>query len=101
MATRCRTRRPDFKRQERVLKALASEARLRMVFRLSQGDCSAGELVEEVELDPSTVSKHLSVLRAQGIVDSQRDGTSVIYRLLTPCVLDFFACADEVCAKRK
>jgi ArsR family transcriptional regulator len=85
-----------FRRQARVLKALANEARLMMVDRLARGECSAGELVALVGLDASTVSKHLSVLRASGIVDDRRAGTTVFYRLMTPCVMNFFACATQV-----
>ncbi len=97
---RCRSKPKDFKGQARLLKALANEARLRMVDHLSKGECTAGELVELVGLDPSTVSKHLAVLRASGIVDSRRDGSAVIYELLTPCVVHFFRCAEEVIQQR-
>ncbi len=86
----------DFKSQVRILKALANEARLRIVDHLSRGECSPGELTELVGLDQSTVSKHLSVLRASGIVDSRREGSAVVYELLTPCVVDFFRCAGDV-----
>ncbi|HED65043.1 MAG TPA: ArsR family transcriptional regulator [Planctomycetes bacterium] len=90
----------DFKAQARVLKALANESRLRIVDRLAKSECTAGELVKLVGLDQSTVSKHLAVLRAHGIVDSRREGTAVIYELLTPCVVRFFLCADAVLAER-
>jgi ArsR family transcriptional regulator len=54
-----------------------------------------------VGTDQSTVSKHLSVLKACGIVDDERDGNSVVYTLLTPCVRDFFSCACKVLGKGK
>ena len=98
--TRCKTPSIDFKRQATILKALANESRLRIVDRLSRGACSAGDLTRLVELDQSTVSRHLSVLRANGIVDSRRDGNTLIYELLTPCVVNFFRCASEVIEKR-
>ena len=85
-----------FKQQARVLKALANDSRLRIVDRLSRGEASVGQLTEVVGSDISTVSKHLSVLRAHGIVDDRRDGNIVYYRLLTPCVCSFFACATQV-----
>jgi len=97
---RCKTKQIDFKTQARVLKALANESRLRIVDHLSKGECSAGELTRLVGLDQSTVSKHLSVLRANGIVDSRRDGSAVIYELLTPCVVSFFLCAGDVIKER-
>ena len=87
---------PDFKRQAAILKALANESRLKIVHRLGAGDCTAGELVELVGLDQSTVSKHLAVLRGCGIVEDRRRGTAVDYSLRTPCVLEFLGCATQV-----
>jgi DNA-binding transcriptional ArsR family regulator len=85
-----------FKRQARVLKALANESRLMIIDRLNRGECSVGELTELIGSDVSTVSKHLSLLRANGIVDDRRQGTTIFYRLLTPCACNFFACATQV-----
>ncbi len=78
------------------MKALANESRLMIVDRLSRGECSAGELTQLVGTDQTTVSKHLAVLRAYGIVEDRREGSAVIYRLLTPCVMNFFSCATQV-----
>ncbi len=90
-----------FKQQARVLKALANESRLRIVDRLSRGEASVGQLTDLVGSDMSTVSKHLSVLRANGIVDDRRDGSTVYYKLLTPCVCNFFTCATQVMRARR
>ena len=89
-----------FRRQARVLKALANESRLKIVDRLSRGECSVGELTEMIGSDPSTVSKHLAVLRAHGIVLDRREGNVVYYTLLTPCVMNFFSCATQVLKER-
>lgn len=89
-----------YRRQARVLKALANESRLLIVDRLARGDCSAGDLTQLIGLDQTTVSKHLAVLRAHGIVESRREGTVVIYRLLTPCVVNFLSCAAQVLEQR-
>lgn len=42
------------------------------------------------------MSKHLAVLRAHGIVEDRAEGSSVVYRLLTPCIMNFFSCATQV-----
>jgi len=94
-------RRAVFKQQARVLKALANESRLIIVDRLSRGECSVGDLTAMVGSDVSTVSRHLAVLRAHGIVDDRREGSVVYYRLLTPCVCNFFACAAQVIKERR
>lgn len=90
-----------YRRQARVLKALANESRLLIVDRLGRGECSAGDLVQMVGLDQTTVSKHLAVLRANGIVEDRREGNTVIYRLLTPCVLNFLSCSLQVLEERR
>jgi ArsR family transcriptional regulator len=93
-------KRDVYKGQAKVLKALANESRLMIIDRLGRGECSAGELTALVGLDQSTVSKHLAVLRAHDIVEDRREGTTVYYKLLTPCVLDFFSCATRVIKER-
>jgi DNA-binding transcriptional ArsR family regulator len=90
-------KRPNvFKQQARVLKALANESRLMIIDRLNRGECSVGELTAMIGSDVSTVSKHLALLRANGIVEDRREGTTIFYRLLTPCVCNSFACASQV-----
>jgi len=89
-----------FRSQARVLKALANESRLRIVDRLAKGECSVGELTALIGLDRTTVSKHLAVLRAHGIVLDRREGNVVYYTLLTPCVMSFFSCASQVLKER-
>lgn len=89
-----------FKKQARVLKALANASRLKIVDRLSRGECSVGELTDLVGSDRTTVSKHLAVLRSHGIVDDRREGNVVYYTLLTPCVMNFFSCATQVIRER-
>ena len=89
-----------FKHQAQVLKAVANESRLRILDRLSRGECSVGELTDIVGSDQSTVSKHLAVLRAHGIVLDRREGNVVYYTLLTPCVMNFISCAIQVIKER-
>ncbi len=95
------TDRSVYKKQAQVLKAMANESRLMIIDKLSKGECSAGELVELVGSDQSTVSRHLAVLRNHGIVDDRREGNVVYYSLLTPCVLSFFSCTAQVIKDRR
>jgi len=89
-----------FRRQARVLKALANDSRLKILDRLAKGECSVGELTELIGSDRTTVSKHLAVLRAHGIVVDRREGNVVFYELVTRCVMSFFACATQVLKER-
>ena len=79
-----------------VLKALAHPARLIIVDELSVKECCVADLTRAVEADMSTVSRHLGVLKAAGLVSAEKKGTQVFYRLNAPCVLDFFICVESV-----
>ena len=89
-----------FQRQAQMLKALAHKSRLKIIDRLGRGECSVGELTDLIGSDPSTVSKHLALLRAHGIVVDRREGNVVYYKLLTPCVLNFFSCTTQLLKER-
>jgi ArsR family transcriptional regulator len=71
-----------------------------MVDMLSNGERCVCELTEMVGADMSTVSKHLSVLKAAGIVTDEKRGMQVFYSLRIPCVMRFFDCVSEVLTSR-
>jgi DNA-binding transcriptional ArsR family regulator len=80
----------------KVLKALAHSSRLFIVEELAKGERCVCELTEMIGADVSTVSKHLSVLKQAGIVIDDKRGNQVFYRLLVPCILNFFGCVESV-----
>jgi len=80
----------------RVIKSLAHPSRLLIVDRLAEHAYCVNELTELIGSDMSTVSKHLSVLKAAGVVQDERRGSSIYYSLRIPCILNFFKCADAV-----
>jgi len=84
------------KARARILKALAHPSRLFIIEELARGERCVCELTRMVGADISTVSKHLSLLRSAGIVEDDRRGPQVFYRLRTPCVLNFFGCVESV-----
>lgn len=63
------------------LKALADETRLAVVQHLMQGECHVGDIQAALGIEQSLLSHHLRNLREAGIVESTRDGKSVLYRL--------------------
>jgi ArsR family transcriptional regulator, arsenate/arsenite/antimonite-responsive transcriptional repressor len=65
----------------RVFGALSDEHRLRMLFALRHGELCVCQLIELMGLSPSTVSKHLSILRDAGLLDSRKEGRWVYYRV--------------------
>ena len=83
-----------------VFKALAHPTRLMLVEKLFGEELCVSELMEGIQSDVSTVSKHLSVLRNAGIVEDERRGTMVYYRLVMPCVVEMLACVEtELCER--
>jgi ArsR family transcriptional regulator len=85
-----------FRARAEVLKALAHPTRLYIVDELARGERCVHELTEMVGADMSTVSKHLSVLKAVRIVRDEKRGAEVYYSLRMGCVLDFFDCIEAV-----
>lgn len=86
----------QFKTQAQVFKALAHPGRLLMLDELSRGERCVCELAALVGSEMPTVSRHLSQLRNAGIVDDEKRGAQVFYRLVTPCVMKFFRCVASV-----
>ena len=74
---------PDFDMREfmAVTKALADENRVRLLLALQKRELCLCQLVELVQLAPSTVSKHMSILKQARLVDSRKDGRWMYYRL--------------------
>ena len=64
-----------------VTKALADENRVRMLLALQKQELCLCQLIELVKLAPSTVSKHMSILRSARLVDARKDGRWMYYRL--------------------
>ena len=73
--------------QAEVLKTLASPRRLEILHALARGPIEVGRLAEAIGASQPNVSQHLAVLRAAGIVEAERDGREVRYRLADPDVM--------------
>jgi len=79
-----------------VFKALGHPTRLAIVDMLAGGERCVCELNEPLDIDMSTLSRHLAVLRNAGILSSDKRGNQVFYRLECPCILSFYGCLENV-----
>jgi ArsR family transcriptional regulator len=79
-----------------VIKAMAHPTRLFIIDELSRGEKCVCGLRDLIGADISTVSKHLSVLKDAGILEDEKRGQQVFYRLRVPCILNFFGCVEDV-----
>ena len=84
-----------YEARSQVFKALAHPSRLLIVDELTKSERCVCELTALVGSDMSTVSKHLSVLRAAGVVQDERRGAQIWYRLRMKCVTKFFGCVES------
>ena len=63
-----------------VLKAMASDTRLKIMCALSEGEMPVNQLAELTDQSSSAVSQHLAKLRAAGLVESRRNAQTIYYR---------------------
>ncbi len=64
-----------------IIKAISDENRLRAIMALRNGELCVCQIVELLQLAHSTVSKHMSILKQAGLVNSRKKGRWVYYRL--------------------
>jgi len=84
-----------YRKQARRLKGLANGT------RLAEGDCHATERAGRLEIGQSAVSRHLALLRAQGISPEHREGAHVNYMLNIPCAPPLVRCTSEACNQHR
>ncbi len=77
-----------------VLKAMADPTRLKILHSLHNGERCVSDILSVVGGSQANVSKHLSVLKRAGLVDSRRDGLNVFYRIIDEGV---FTICRNVC----
>ncbi len=85
-----------YRERAETLKALSNPYRLWMVEKLAEQELCVCEFNDALDLDYSTISRHLTILRKAGIVQYRKNGKQVYYSLRTPCILGFLSCFDEV-----
>lgn len=71
----------DIKKAAELMKMLASEARLRILCRLVEGERSVGELAQACGVAQPTMSQQLKRLKDAGLVEGRREAQTVYYRL--------------------
>ncbi len=85
-----------YEAKAQILKALAHPTRLWITEHLGEREYCVCEFVAALDAEFSTISRHLTILKQAGIVESSKRGKQVIYRLKVPCVLNFIHCVQTV-----
>ena len=89
-----------FEKQAEIVKAIAHPLRIAIVDFLKNGEQCVCDIAEHIGSERSNVSRHLSVMVGAGVLEYRKEGLKVIYKLKTPCILDFFSCITA-CLKQQ
>lgn len=73
--------------QAEVLKTLSNPRRLEILHLLADGPREVGRLADEMGISQPNVSQHLALMRSAGLVEAERDGREVRYRLADPEII--------------
>jgi ArsR family transcriptional regulator len=79
-----------------LFKALAHPARIRVLELLAEGERSVGEIQPLVGIESSHLSQQLAVLRRAALVSTRKEGSSVIYAIRDPQLVELLAVAKRV-----
>ena len=74
-----------------ALKVLANDDRLMLLCQLSQGEMCVSELEAQLDIHQPTLSQQLGVLRAEGAVDTRREGKNIYYSVANRGLLEILA----------
>ncbi len=73
---------------QRVFEALASTARRKILAYLSVGSLTAGEIASRFDMSKPSVSQHLNILEAAGLIAKEKRGQFVHYSLVRDNLLN-------------
>ena len=94
-------KRTEHKEQADFFKALGHPTRLWIVRQLADGkEHCVCEFVDQVNVDFSTISQHLAVLKQAGILMDEKRGKSVFYTLSCTCIATMLDCLDTRLKKK-
>jgi len=87
---------PLYQAKAEFFKALAHPARIRILELLADGEKAVAELLPEVGLEAPHLSQQLGVLRRMNLVTSRREGSTVVYGLVSPAVADLLRVSRQI-----
>ena len=71
-----------------IFKVLAHPTRIQIIEVLREGECSVGEILQTIKVEPANLSQHLSVLRLRRLVTTRKEGNQVLYSLSDPLLAE-------------
>jgi ArsR family transcriptional regulator len=87
---------PLYQAKAEFFRMLGHPVRIRVLELLQAGPMPVRDLLSEIEVEPSSLSQQLAVLRRSGIVTSAREGSTVLYELAGGDVADLMQAARRI-----
>jgi len=87
---------PIYKVKAEFFKTLGHPARIRVLEVLREGELSVSDLVPAVGLEASHLSQQLAVLRRANLVETRKEGTSVLYSVANPMIFELLDVARRI-----
>jgi rhodanese-related sulfurtransferase len=88
-----------FEQFARIGKALSSGIRIEILDLLAQSECSVESLAQTLNQSTQNISQHLQVLRSNKLITSRKEGTFVMYRVVSDEVVELVASLQQVAHK--
>ena len=86
--------------QAEIMRTLAHPRRLQIIHLLATGPVEVGRIADDLGISQPNASQHLAVMRAVGVVEAERHGRAVSYRLSDPEVVAACSLMRGVLARR-
>lgn len=87
---------PLYQAKAEFFRTLGHPVRIRVLELLCEGPKQVRELLAEIDIEASSLSQQLAVLRRYGIVTATRDGSTVVYALAGSDVSDLMLAARRI-----
>ncbi len=71
-----------------ICRALGDPKRILILYALNDQPMSVNALADKLGVPQPTASRHLSILRQRSLVTTERDGTTVVYSLAQPLIIE-------------
>ena len=87
---------------DKIFQALASGVRRKILAYLSSSEMTAGEIAKQFDISKPSVSKHLGILENAGLIEGQKSGQFINYRLVEETLANTLnGFVQEVCPSQR
>ena len=83
-----------------MCKVFSNPTRLEILNLLRDKELSVTDLIKKTKLSQANISQHLSIMKSKGIVESNRKGKNIYYKLTNPKIIKAFNIIREVLTER-